>query len=54
MGERDDIGGVDYEDPFERGKMDGTFFRWILLAGFLLTVIAFGIITWAFAHRNPY
>ncbi|WP_406331281.1 hypothetical protein [Streptomyces sp. NBC_00203] len=54
MSERDDIGGVDYEDPFERGKMDWAFFRWVLLAGFLLMVIAFGIFTWAFAHRNPY
>ncbi|MFJ9865450.1 hypothetical protein [Streptomyces sp. NPDC101165] len=27
-----------FDDPYERGKLDWAYLRWILLAGFILTV----------------
>lgn len=43
----------DDEDPFERGKPDWAFVRWILLAGFVICVIGVAWFSWAFAQRNP-
>ncbi len=42
-----------YDDPYERGKLDGAYCGWVFLGGFVIVLIGLLVTILSFASDGP-